>query len=191
MSKIESDFELKNIQIIFADKLISDVVWGELGIKGTCTLCCDDYHLFQEDWIKYLMNIHIPKYDPVLTRCCLPGQSLSIVMLIFVPYPMCRTMWNIPPTSRRCTKSHHTIAGYYLRDFDRNLELKGLVPAEQNHSSIVAHLGKGTNWSVVEHTSQLCTYLAHIAHKFHKLDNRLQVQVSWYKFGLVGSQKYF
>jgi hypothetical protein len=63
------------------------------------------------------------------------------------------------------------------------------VSAEQNHSSIIAHLGKGANWSVVEHTSQLCNCQAHMAHKFRELENQLHVQVSQYKSGLVGSQK--
>jgi hypothetical protein len=53
MSKIESDFELKNVRIIFADQLISDAFLEELGMKDTCTLCCDYYHLLQEDWMKH------------------------------------------------------------------------------------------------------------------------------------------
>jgi hypothetical protein len=64
------------------------------------------------------------------------------------------------------------------------------VPAEQNHASMVAHLGKRVNWSVIEHMSQLCNQQAHIvACKFCELDNHLYVQVSWYKLELVCQNK--
>jgi hypothetical protein len=33
--------------------------------------------------------------------------------------------------------------------------LNGSAPAEQNHSSVVAHLGKGANWGVAEHISHM------------------------------------
>ena len=35
-------------------------------------------------------------------------------------------------------------SGYYVRTLLCNVKLKGSVPAEQNHSSTVANLGKGS-----------------------------------------------
>ena len=46
-------------------------------------------------------------------------------------------------------------AGYYLKQIPGNMLLMGDVPAEQNHSSIDGHLGKGATWDVAEHISQL------------------------------------
>jgi hypothetical protein len=47
--------------------------------------------------------------------------------------------------------SHY--AGWFLKKIEGNLFLNGLVPAEQNHSSVSAHLGAGTSWQVVEQVS--------------------------------------
>jgi hypothetical protein len=41
--------------------------------------------------------------------------------------------------------------GYFLRTIEGNLKIIGSVPAEQNHSSVAAYLGKGANWSILEH----------------------------------------
>ena len=46
-------------------------------------------------------------------------------------------------------------AGYYLRDMEENLGLHGDAPAEQNHSSVIAHLGEGASWQIVEQVSKL------------------------------------
>ena len=37
-------------------------------------------------------------------------------------------------------------AGYYPCGLEENLGLKGDVAAEQNHSSVCAHLGEGATW---------------------------------------------
>jgi hypothetical protein len=67
------------------------------------------------------------------------------------------------------------------------MELKGYVPTEENHSSICAHLGKGANWLVVEHCSQLVTQQAHLACKFWEIDNCLNICI--YKSSLDGQEK--
>ena len=46
-------------------------------------------------------------------------------------------------------------AGWFLKKIEGNLLLHGSVPAEQNHSSVAAHLGFGASWSVVEQVSKL------------------------------------
>jgi hypothetical protein len=40
--------------------------------------------------------------------------------------------------------------------------LNGSAPAEQNHSSAVAHLGKGANWGVAEHLSHMLQHQIHL-----------------------------
>ena len=46
-------------------------------------------------------------------------------------------------------------ANYRLKEIPSNRFFMGSTPAEQNHSSIVAHLGKGANWELTEHISNL------------------------------------
>jgi hypothetical protein len=46
-------------------------------------------------------------------------------------------------------------AGYYLHALEENLGLKGDVAAEQNHSSVCAHLGDGATWQIAEQVSKL------------------------------------
>jgi hypothetical protein len=46
-------------------------------------------------------------------------------------------------------------AGYTLRAIMGNLGKKGSTSAEQNHSSIVAHLGRGASWSLQEQIVRL------------------------------------
>jgi hypothetical protein len=46
-------------------------------------------------------------------------------------------------------------AGWFLKKKEGNLLLNVLVPAEQNHSSVAAHLGAGASWSIVEQVSKL------------------------------------
>ena len=49
--------------------------------------------------------------------------------------------------------SHY--AGWFLKKIEGNLFLNGSIPAEQNHSSVAAHLGARASWSVVEQVSKL------------------------------------
>ena len=47
-------------------------------------------------------------------------------------------------------------AGYYLKKIRGHIEANGSVPAEQNHSSIVAYLDKGhSDWTIMAHAAAL------------------------------------
>jgi hypothetical protein len=46
-------------------------------------------------------------------------------------------------------------AGWYLREVEGNLSSVGSTPAEQNHSSVCAHLGDGATWQIAEQVSKL------------------------------------
>ncbi len=41
------------------------------------------------------------------------------------------------------------------------MRLLGSVPAEQNHSSVVSHLGKGAMWDIWEQLKKLCQRYQH------------------------------
>jgi hypothetical protein len=56
-------------------------------------------------------------------------------------------------------------AGWYLGTIEGNLFLNGSAPAEQNHSSMMAHLGAVASWSVVEQVPRLLACQTHLTAK--------------------------
>jgi hypothetical protein len=63
-------------------------------------------------------------------------------------------------------------ADWFLKKIQDNLLLHGSVPAEQNHSSIAAHLGAGASWSIAEQVSKLLSQQTHLASKQQHKDNQ-------------------
>ena len=59
-------------------------------------------------------------------------------------------------------QSESYYAGYYLKNIEGNLGLRGSSPVESNHSSNVAHLGKGASWSISEHIAHLFNRQQHL-----------------------------
>ena len=72
-------------------------------------------------------------------------------------------------------------AAWYLRTIPGNLMLNGAVPAEQNHSSVAAHLGKGANWGVTEHLSHMLQRQIHLTKLRREKDNSQFVSTHRYK----------
>jgi hypothetical protein len=68
MAEIETNFNLSDIRLIYADQLISDAVLVNLGLQETCTLYCDYYHLLEEDWPKYFGAHAHNKIKPYLEK---------------------------------------------------------------------------------------------------------------------------
>jgi hypothetical protein len=56
-------------------------------------------------------------------------------------------------------------AGWYLRTIEGNLFLNTSAPAEQNHSSVTAHLGTAAILSVVEQVERLLARQTHLTAK--------------------------
>ena len=77
-------------------------------------------------------------------------------------------------------------AGYVLRNIEGNRVFRGSVPAEQNHSSVIAYLGEGGNWSIMEHMQKLRTRQQDHVKKKRKEEDRLHVQTYKYKSNLLG-----
>ena len=71
-------------------------------------------------------------------------------------------------------------SGYYIKNIVGNLSLLGSVPAEQNHSSIVAFLGKGAMWDIWEHLKNLCE--RHQVHCDYESREEAKLTVSSHKF---------
>jgi hypothetical protein len=76
--------------------------------------------------------------------------------------------------------SHY--AGWFLKNIEENLLLlNGSVPAEQNHSSVAAHLGRGGSWSVAEQVTKLLKCQTRISTKRCQIEQKAYVVALWYK----------
>ena len=72
-------------------------------------------------------------------------------------------------------------AGYHLKQIVGNLQVNGSVSAEQNHSSIKAHLGKGNHWSICENVKELLVRQQLHAKQKNADEQSLHVQSFKYK----------
>ena len=157
MAIMEPRWSPKNVKIIFADQLVTLELLNLLDIKDSCTLRGDYHHLLNEVWPKednfgivvmskikhWLKQMLVSPYENEWLRC----------------YEQASQVLKDDPAKRAKLDNIYSnpkyYAGYHVRSIDGNLKAKGSVPAEQNHSSVVAWLGKGATWSIMEHKSFL------------------------------------
>ena len=168
---------------------MSDAVLVELGIEKLCTLCCDYYHLLEEDWPKYFGSHAHHKIKPYLQKMLSSCTEDEFPNAYISAIPFVQDNAKHATHLQKIFKKPSYFGGYYLRQIEGHMELKGSVPAEQNHSSICANLGREANWSVVEHCSQLIIRQAYLSRKFREIDNCLNVPIAGYKSSLEGQEK--
>ena len=157
MTMKEPKFKLNNIKIIFGDQFFKDSLIMKLGIESTCTLRCDYWHMMNEVWPSAssfgssVMNKIRPYLEGMLR--CFTKEQWDLL-----GNKALRAIENDPRKVDKliaiCHKEKY-YAGYYLRGIEGNRSFQGSTPAEQNHASNVAHLGKGASWSIAEHIAQL------------------------------------
>jgi hypothetical protein len=152
--EMEPRFTLSFIDIIFGDQGMTDQILIDLDIGSTCILRGDCHHLMNEVW-PHTFGTHLyQKIRGHLDRMLLGSKS----------------EWELPYTSAKQHLLHDAekfsaleqiynnpshFAGWFLKKIEGNLLLHGSVPAEQNHSSVAAHLGAGASWSIAEQVEKL------------------------------------
>ena len=67
-----------------------------------------------------------------------------------------------------------------------NFGFFGSVSAEQNHASVAAHLGKGGNFSIAEHTKLLADRQIHLAKVRRTEEDKLLSMIEQFKSNKVG-----
>jgi hypothetical protein len=77
---------------------------------------------------------------------------------------------------------------WHLNDLDGNFNFNGSVPAEQNHSSIAAHMGCGGNFAIAEHVKALVDRQIHLAKQRKSADDRLHSASERHKSSKAGSR---
>ena len=157
LAVMEPRWCLPSIKIIFGDQLITDGLLNRLDIKHTCLLRGDYYHLMREVWPRK-ENFGLVVYEqikPWLKQILLsPDEDVWDRSYDSI----CRVIENDPKKMALLDKIYDNpsyYGGFYLKAIQGNLKLNGAVPAEQNHSSVAAHLGKGNKWSLTEEVKEL------------------------------------
>jgi hypothetical protein len=180
MHEMEPQYELSHTTILFADELITPSVLVQLGIEKTCTLCGDQYHLLNEVWPEAFGSY-------CKQMCChLEAMLTSSTPLEYeTGYAgACEVIDHDPALRSKLDgyyKQPQRYAGYYLRSLEENLGLNGDVPAEQNHSSVCAHLGEGASWQIAEQVSKLICRQQELGKQRNEKEAMENTCTHWYK----------
>ena len=153
LEDMEPGFSLKNVRYMFGDHKIGQDLLDRLHIADTCLLRCDYWHsinqVFKEQFGAYYERI-LGNLKILLTgsknECQIAYNSIKQVLVTDA------TMMSNLDAIHDNSKYY---AGWYFREQELNLTVKGSVASEVNHASVVKTVGKGGTWSVGVHLSRL------------------------------------
>ncbi len=180
MFKMVPRFNKQSIKLIFADEFLSDEVLVYLEIIDTATLRCDHWHLVNEVWPKYF-GAHWEKVKAAM-HVMIEVRSKERFDEAF--QTACDAVRAYPKFIDYINKFHSNpmkYAAYTLAEVEGNSERCGSTPAEENHSSIVSHLGKGASMSLPEQITQLLVRQQHLSTKKSKACLEYAVGCTTYK----------
>jgi hypothetical protein len=183
MCDMEPFFDLAQIRIIFGDQLVTNGLLVSLGIEETCTLRPDFYHLTNEVWPKAenFGNVLYPRIKNFLETMLKSTTESEYTNAFEGALAIVR----YDPTKRSYLESiyenYQYYAGYFLSGIQGNLGLLGSVPAEQNHASIVAHLGDGASWDIATQIQQLMNRQKELTKQRTEKENSLYCSSLHYK----------
>ena len=191
MSEIEPRFSLSGIRFIFGDQKITPRLLRNLGIDGSCVLRGDCWHLLNEVWPK--PHNFGPKFFEV--KHFLKSMLLSQTKREWDDaFQGARLLLQGHPTLQKKLLDVHGnpkyYAGYYLNDVSEgSLGKMGDAPAEQNHSSIVSHIGGGGTMQISEQIKALLERQAERSRVRSTMDNNLRVRISGYRSTFRGHEE--
>ena len=149
---------MKDIKTLFGDQFLTETLLEKLGINKTCLLQGDYYHLMHKVWPKSenfgpVVMAQVKNVLRRMLKCKTEeewNQSYTNTVEVVKNNPdMVSLLDNI-----KSKPSYY--AGYWLRGVEYNLYMNGDAPAEQNHASNVAYLGRTQpTWSIMQHTCGL------------------------------------
>lgn len=187
MSKMLPEFLLKNIRIIFADQFITTSLLSQLQISNTCLLHGDPYHIINKVFPETFGTMYsplLPHLDTMIT--CKKQEEFETAN------KAASDMLSGNPRLQEALNKVYQNPSYYtkwhLMITEGTFGFSGSVPAEQNHASIVAHLGRGGNLCIAEHIKLLVERQLHLAKIRQKNDNNLYLQICQFKSNLAGQR---
>ena len=155
MSLIEPRFKLTEIKIIFADQKVTTTLLKSLGIKSTCILHGDYYHLTNFNWPKLFGNNVWNLLHPYLRRFLLSKTEKEYNNA----YELAKEkVKNNAKALEKLMKIHQNpkyYGGYVVQNIVGNLGVNGDSQSERNHASVIAYNGQGGTWDIVEQISLL------------------------------------
>ena len=187
---MEPRWLVSNLKIIFGDQLITDGLLNRLDIKHTCLLRGDYYHLMNEVRPK---NINFGLVVMEKIRPWLKQMLMSPEEEVWnrAYESICKVVENDTHKMVLLDEIYDNpgyYAGYHLKQIEGNIKLNGSVPAEQNHSSLQAHLGKGNHWSICENVKELLVRQQLHAKQKNADEQSLHVQSFKYKSKCPGQE---
>jgi hypothetical protein len=161
MEDMEPQFLLSNVRLVFADQLITDNLLVQLGINETCLLHRDPRHLLNKVVPDTFGNKHDSLFPclQIMTNGTREDWEAAFqnASRLLVGFPLhLESLKNVHNNPSHCCKWH-------LNDLEGNFNFDGSVPAEQNNSSIAAHMGHGGNFAIAKHDKALVNRQIHLA----------------------------
>jgi hypothetical protein len=178
--EMEPRFQLNFIKMIFGDQALTDQILIDLGISHTCLLRGDYHHLINKVW-PHTFGTHL--YQRIrgdLDRMLLGAKAEWELAYTSAKNHLLHDAEKFSALEKIYGNPSH-FAGWYLRTIEGNLLLNGSVPAEQNYSSVAAHLGAGASWSIVEQVTKLLLWQTHLTTKRQEKNTQAFVGTRNYK----------
>ena len=175
---LEPRFQLSSIRLIFADQKITKILLTNLSISDSCSLHGDWWHLLNDVWPKLFKPAHhyFDKIKDSLTTM-LDSRTVEEWRNAFeVAKSLIQHNGDMYDNLVKIFKNPEYYAGFYRKQIEGNRGSQGDTPAEQNHSSIDAHLGKGATWDICEHISRLLG-----RQQLHAKQRSEREAIFWYK----------
>ena len=184
MARDESNWKLDGLRLIFGDQLISDGLLQRLGIQESCILHGDYFHLLNKVFPEKLKH----RYDSIRVHLqeMLDGDEDAWHRA----YRTAKTILRNDPDAVAYLDKIHQDPSYYsawkLKQVESNLYLRGSAPAEQNHSSLQAHLKDGGSFAIVKQIERLMKRQIHLNEKRCEEENKRNLKRGRFKTATAG-----
>ena len=140
-------FDRRSIKIIFCDEFITQTLLSNLQISSTAMLRCDRWHILNEVLPKHFGLRWNQLKGPMTAMIDSKSESewdeaFQEAKKFVDGHP------DLVDYIRNIHRNPNKYSGHILRRLPGNLKRVGSTSAEQNHSSIIAHLGNSASWSL-------------------------------------------
>jgi hypothetical protein len=177
MVEIEPRFRLRHIKFIYGDLGITEGLLEAIGISETCILRWDHWHLSDAIWPRELGEYHFG-----LVQGNLRGMLNALTREAYEGHweQICAKLCSWPDKISYLQKFYEQpqrIARYTLQEMEGCIGEVSSVTAEQNHSSVIAAVGKeSTNLSLTEHITRLMERQRVLGNRVDRFDSDYHVE---------------
>ena len=174
---MEGRFSLSNVKMIFGDKLVSPEILKGLGIDNTCLLHGDYYHLMNEVFPNQFTTRYFNSIKGFLENLLIGNENEWKESIVEIKKILSNDAANYCKITEIEENPSYFSMWFTRKNIYCNLNIKGSTFAEINHSSNVAHLGKGGTLEPSEHIQQLLDKNMHLSKVRHQEFNKYSVSV--------------